>query len=256
MTRIAAATIAGTEHENQDAAGHVGSWFWVIDGATNPDGPSEIGAGDFAQGLSAALETVVQGSAGQDLRRVLAAAISASELAESGHSATVALGRTVRGGTEVLVLGDCTVIGLSSVRKRYQLSDTRLSGVAVPERSAWARAVTGGADPDDIRRLRVELVSAERARRNRPGGYWVAAAEPEAAWQGKSMTVPAGVPVALMTDGVPEVLERLGLDRLRALGWMNRIGEEGLESHLGFLRDWAHEATGAAVDDMTVLIAH
>lgn len=147
------------------------------------------------------------------------------------------------------------MIGLGHGPKRHQLSDNRLSGVAVPERSAWSLAVQAGAEDAEVRRLRIELVAAERARRNRPGGYWVASAEPEAAWQGLSITVSAGIPVALMTDGLIEVLERLDLDRLRALDWMSRMNEAGLPLHLERLLGWAHELTGSAVDDMTVLIA-
>jgi hypothetical protein len=67
------------------------------------------------------------------------------------------------------------------------ISDERVNQLTGKEREAANRVPTGSALK--LRR-RAQLTRALRRARNRPGGYWVAAADPEAARQAVTDTVP------------------------------------------------------------------
>jgi hypothetical protein len=82
------------------------------------------------------------------------------------------------------------------------------------------------------RRRRVaELVAAQRPVRNRPGGYWIAGADPDAAGHALAGSVPRDglARAALLTDGASRFTEVLGLgDWPALLDVLEQAGPAGL----------------------------
>ncbi|WP_412126838.1 protein phosphatase 2C domain-containing protein [Streptomyces zaomyceticus] len=209
----------------------------VVDGAGMPDSlapPCIHGVSWFARALGAALRTAASGSG--TLRDALAEAIvhTAGSHASTcsvhdplSPSATVAALRLRHGSVEWLVLGDCTLI-LDRGGFVQAISDTRLATVAQHERAAMHSAPPGS---NERRRLHARLVQAERALRNQPGGYWVAAADPQAAEAALSGSAPARdvARAALMTDGAARYETTLALaDWPTCLDILEREGPDSL----------------------------
>jgi hypothetical protein len=116
----------------------------------------------------------------------------------------------VRGDTvEWLVLGDCTVV-IDDGCSVEAISDNRLASVALKERVAMEGALPGSAER---RRRHARLVKAERTLRNRPGGYWVAAADPQAAYVALHGSRPKAevARAALLTDGAARLTASFAL---------------------------------------------
>jgi hypothetical protein len=90
-------------------------------------------------------------------------------------SATVVLLRVRDEGADYLALADAVLL-LDTSDGLQVVSDERVNQLAGKEREAANRVPTGSALK--LRR-RAQLIWALRRARNRPGGYWVAAADPE-----------------------------------------------------------------------------
>jgi hypothetical protein len=120
-------------------------------------------------------------------------------------AATVALLRTA-GWTEYLVLSDASIV-LDTAHNGIQvINDNRVNGTAADEeRSVLA------AQPSTLQRaeLRREMISERRAARNKPDGYWVASAQPEAARRAIVGSYrPAHVrQAAVLTDGAARLVD-------------------------------------------------
>ncbi len=130
-----------------------------------------------------------------------------------------------------LVLGDCTLI-LGREGAPEVISDDRLAAVARDERAAMKAAPP---DSEERRYLHGRLVKAERALRNRPGGYWVAAADPLAAGAALYGTRPRkGVrQAALLTDGAARLATLFTLaDWAECLSMLACQGPERLVRHV------------------------
>lgn len=157
------ASIAGSEHPNQDRAGMSRGLAWVIDGASRPGGqPGVVEA--YATALGDALTAAAGTYHDAALVEILQAAIEVT--ATTTASATVAMARTTPTGFDWLVLGDAAVhaadIGL--------VTDDRLAHVGADLRAARTheRATHGpGARYVELTR---QLLAVEDAHRNRPGG--------------------------------------------------------------------------------------
>jgi hypothetical protein len=117
-------------------------------------------------------------------------------------SATVALLATGEDVVSWLVVGDCAVL-LDRDRDVEVVTDDRLSLSSTAERAA---VLAGDARRDAAEHARRDaaLVRAQRAHRNRAGGFWAAAAEPAAAGQALTGSAPARRlrRAALLTDGL------------------------------------------------------
>jgi hypothetical protein len=85
--------------------------------------------------------------------------------------------RTIGERADYLVLADAVML-LDTSEGLQVVTDDRVNHLATKERAAASRLPTGSAR--HLRR-RVQLTTALRRARNRPGGYWVAAADPLAA---------------------------------------------------------------------------
>jgi hypothetical protein len=179
----------------------------MLDGATSlrADLPS---GGWYATRLAAAIAERLEAAAGAELPDVLAAAIravSAENGFAAGHSpsSTVALLRWTETEADALVLGDSPVIAFGPGGTTV-VADERLA--SVPRRGGGYRARLrsgGGYGPTHVDALR-ESGAAMARWRNREGGFWVAEADPAAAYHARRARWPrAEVHTVLMaTDGV------------------------------------------------------
>ena len=189
----AIATQAGSpDSANEDWAGVAAPGLAVVlDGLSAPDGTgtgcrhgtpwfvSQLGprllslAADPDCGLVDALAEAIRQVAGLH---------PDCDLAHPGTpSATMVLLRVRDDGADYLALADAVLV-LDTADGLQVISDERVNQLAGKERAAANRVPTGSALK--LRR-RAQLTRALRRARNRPGGYWVAAADPEAAQPGR-----------------------------------------------------------------------
>src|SRR5690606_28788252 len=201
MLRVSFASAAAPGRANEDyvLAGH--SWVVLLDGATpapGVDAGCDHGVPWLVRTLAAALVPGLEG--GAPLPEALEAAITATMAAHGGScdlaapgspSATVALARRRGDLLDYLVLCDSPVALWRRDGRVTVVRDDRLD------------QLPGG------RPYSLELVNA---RRNRPGGFWVAGACPRAAREALSGAVPVRElrGAALFTDGVTRLAEWYG----------------------------------------------
>jgi hypothetical protein len=117
----------------------------------------------------------------------------------------VVLLRALEERADYLALADATLL-LDGVDGLQVVSDERVNQLAGKERAAANQVPTGSALK--LRR-RVQLTRALRRARNRPGGYWVAAADPQAASQAVTGTLPGKSlqRAALLSDGASRLVD-------------------------------------------------
>jgi Protein phosphatase 2C len=120
-------------------------------------------------------------------------------------SATVVLLRALEERADYLALADATLL-LDTADGLRVISDARVNQLAGKERAAANQVPVGSALK--LRR-RVQLTRALRRARNRPGGYWVAAADPRAASQAVTGTLPATSlrRAVLLSDGASRLVD-------------------------------------------------
>jgi Protein phosphatase 2C len=201
---------------NEDWAGiTVPGLAVVLDGLSAPDGTgtgcrhgtpwfvNQLGprllalASDPARSLADALAEAI---------RQVASLHPGCDLTHPGTpSATMVLLRAHDEGADYLTLGDATLL-LDTADGLQVISDERVSQLAGKEREAANQVPTGSALK--LRR-RAQLTRALRRARNRPGGYWVAAADPRAASQAVTGTLPATSlrRAVLLSDGASRLVD-------------------------------------------------
>ncbi|MFL6143607.1 MAG: hypothetical protein ACJ72N_17315 [Labedaea sp.] len=177
----------------------------VLDGATTlrPELPS---GGWYARRLAETIAARLDRAT--PLTDVLAAAIEAlaAEAAlvpGAAPSSTVAMLRWTGETVDALVLGDSPVVAFGTGGTRV-LADERLG--SVPRRSGGYRdrlRTGAGYGPEHVLALRGSGAAMDGLR-NRPGGFWVAEADPAAAHQARTASWPLSTvdQVLLATDGV------------------------------------------------------
>jgi hypothetical protein len=219
--RAAIATQAGSqESASEDWAGVLAPGLAVVlDGLSAPDGTgtgcrhgtpwfvSQLGprllalAADPARSLADALADAI---------RQVADLHPGCDLTHPGTpSATVVLLRVLEERADYLALADATLL-LDTADGLKVVSDERVNQLAAKERAAANQVPTGSALK--LRR-RVQLTRALRRARNRPGGYWVAAADPQAASQAVTGTLPATSlrRAVLLSDGASRLVDLFDL---------------------------------------------
>jgi hypothetical protein len=154
-------------------------------------------------------------------------------------SATVVLLRALEERANYLALADATLL-LDTADGLKVISDERVSQLAGKEREAANQVPTGSALK--LRR-RVQLTKALRRARNRPGGYWVAAADPQAASQAVTGTLPGKTlrRAVLLSDGASRLVDLFELATWEEL--LALLDENGPEELLRQVR--AAEAVDA-----------
>jgi hypothetical protein len=122
---------------------------------------------------------------------------------------------------------------LAAVRRGFsirQWGDGTLRGYAMP--TAQFEVQSG---------ILWELQAGQRARRNVPGGYWIACADPVAAMHAVILTLPVASLqwIVLATEGAAETARHLGLDDWDAIA---RSDQAGLSALLQHCHEWEESA--------------
>jgi hypothetical protein len=203
---------ASAASPNEDFIGATPQTIVVLDGASVPPGMKtgcQHGTPWYVTQLGAAMLHRSLTRPDQTLTDMLAEAIEEvstlhadrCDLGDPGTpSAAVALLRERPDAVEHLVLADCTIV-LDRSSGIEAISDDRISHVAPTERAALRQYPTS-ASPRHAEPLS-RLVSAQRERRNRPGGFWVASNDPSAAHEAIVGSTPREQlrRAAVMSDG-------------------------------------------------------
>lgn len=192
-----------------------GSAVVVLDGASAIE-PVSVPSGGYADHLGKAITAALSADPDAGLRDALAGAIAATagELGLAGDdcpSSTLAVIR-VGGQVDLLVLGDSFIFHDTSSGTRA-LTDDRLAQLHLPERRGYRERLAAETGYDDTHRVLLRALQREqRKHRNRPGGYWIAEADPAAAWQARSLSLPVAATrwAVLATDGTVNTARHLG----------------------------------------------
>jgi hypothetical protein len=245
--RITYATRPAPGAVNEDYVAAGPDWAVVLDGATAPPGVDSGCVHDVAwlvHRLAAALCVRLADEGGGSLPDVLAGAIKhvcaahadTCDLANpDSPSSTVALTRWGRGRFECLVLADSPIALRLRDGSIRVVADDRLARLP-------------GGPPYTL-----ELV---RARRNRPGGFWVASTSRAAAYEAVTATFPEDDvdAVAMPTDGVTRLIDDHGHTWAGLLDMLRSAGPDGA---IGRVREAERRVTvpyGKRHDDATALL--
>lgn len=195
----------------------------VLDGAS-AFGPATVSPAAYADQFGTEIASAINASPAGPLPQILATAITATAVAlnlpdDDGPSSTVAIARVSNGTADLLLLGD-SYIAYRSVGATVVLTDDRLDHLGLPQARLYRERLAAGSGygPVHTATLR-ELQAGQRARRNVPGGYWIASANPEAAKHAVALALPAASLewIVLATDGTIDTARHLGLDDWEAI---------------------------------------
>ncbi len=212
----------------------------ALDGATaRTDTGCRHGIAWYAAKLGSAI-TDRSTDPGRDLKAVLAGAIAGTrdqhrdcDLDHPGTpSAAVGIVRPRGVLLEYLVLGDVTLL-LDTVHGLNVITDDRVDQTAIEQRADAARYPFGTAEKQAAL---LRMKHAELAVRNQPGGFWVAAADPAAADQAITGSLPAREVrrLALLTDGAARAVVLFQLMDWRGL--LDVLAKEGPSHLIGRVR--------------------
>jgi hypothetical protein len=244
------------DHPNEDIAGHGLRSAWVLDGATGLADRCLLPGNSDAAWLARQYDAMLReraDDAEQRPRRLLAdliAAVARRFEAESRPykhrfelpSAGMVLVRLRKGLLEYARLGDCHAIfrlpGGAVVSTRRPVLLNRLDATVV--RKMQALRERGEVDSFDEARKAVQGdLRANRARLNRPFGYWVLGTEPRAVWRMEvgTLALPEGGRITglLVTDGFYRLVDTIGVIKDGG-DLLERALETGLRPMLAELR--------------------
>jgi hypothetical protein len=213
----------------------------VLDGAS-AFGPAPVTPSAYADRLGAELASAIQARRDAPLPHILADAISATASAldmkgDYGPSSTVAIARVSEGSADLLVLGD-SYVACRSAGTTTVITDDRLDRLSLRQSRRYRERLAAGSGYDSAHSAILrELQASQQAHRNTTGGYWIASANPAAAAQAITRTVPAASLkwIILATDGAVSTARHLGLDDWDAIA---RSGQAALAAHLRRCHDW------------------
>ncbi|MFG3709013.1 hypothetical protein ACGF7U_30390 [Micromonospora sp. NPDC047670] len=236
--RVSMATSAGRAGRlDEDFAGAVPGAAVLLDGAGIPGTESicRHGVAWYTHRLGGALLGRLSRDDGRDLADILATAIG--EIAAdhrgtcdithpSSPQATVVIVRAHRGRLDHLLLADSFLV-LDQVRGGPRVITDEREVTARRTCSAPLDGVLRGTAEYD--RIRESCVEALRARRNRPGGYWIAKDDPRAAEEAVtgSLPLPDLGSVALLSNGASRIVSPVRPDRLARRVGTARHGRAG-----------------------------
>ncbi len=219
---VSMATSAGHPGQpNEDFAGAVPGAVVVLDGAGIPGTESICchGVAWYTHRLGGALLARLSRDDGRDLTAILAAAIdeiaadhrSTCDITNPGSpQATVALLRSSGERVDYLLLADCFLILSPARGEPLVITDDR-EVTARRICSAPLAGIAGGTP--EYERAREACIQALRARRNQPGGYWIAKDDPGAA--GEAVTGSCALrdldSAALLSNGASRIVSPYAL---------------------------------------------
>ncbi|HEY3606082.1 MAG TPA: hypothetical protein VGL06_01200 [Pseudonocardiaceae bacterium] len=219
VAEAAGVGIDGLDRPTEDHVVLLPTAVILADGATALR-DDELSGGWYAEHLCQGLATHLTDQPTADLRALLSKTItdlSREHLLTPGSapSSTVAVLRWTDDRVDALVLADSPIVAFTRQGPQV-LADDRIANLAVPGGGYRQRLRAGGGyGPDHVAALRAAGNSFGQ-RRNVPGGFWVAEADPAAATQARTASWPrADVTAALLaSDGVS-----CGVDDYRLFDW-------------------------------------
>ncbi|MGX7669531.1 hypothetical protein [Plantactinospora sp. DSM 117369] len=241
MMRVRSASAAAPGRlENEDHVFRYGELVGVLDGATVPDGFDTgcvHGPAWYVRRLAARLGLAAADRPAAALTGNLAAAILAVRADHGGAcdldhpgtpSATVCLLRHGGDSVDYLVLCDSPLV-LDLGERVQVVSDERLRAAMADLRQKATTVARVGGEVDPATRFR-RAVALQREQMNQTHGYWVAAANPDAAYHAVAGSLPLHGPgrirrAALLTDGASVAVEQFGLFDWRGL--LDLLSEAG-----------------------------
>ncbi len=182
--------------------------------------PVPVPASVYADHLARQIARLMDARPQRDLHGILADAIAATVRdldlqAGRSPSSTVIILRHAGEDADCLVLGDSLAILAGQA-----ITDDRLSQIGPSIRERYRERLAEGHGYDQQHRQLLRELQHEQARqRNRPGGYWIAETDPEAADHALITRSPAAsVPWAVLaTDGAYKTMPQLGITDWSAL---------------------------------------
>ncbi|MDG4757709.1 protein phosphatase 2C domain-containing protein [Micromonospora sp. WMMD710] len=261
---IGLATSAGSAgRPNDDFVGAVPGAVVLLDGAGIPGAESlcSHGVAWYTRRLGDALLGQLSRDDGADLAGVLATAIgeTAAEHSDTcdiadpaSPQATVALVRAHRDRLDYLLLADCFLVLDQAHGAPQVLTDER---EVLARRDCSAPLVGVASGTPEYERVRDSCVQAIRARRNQPGGYWIAKDDPRAAWEAVTGSRPLADlnGVVLLSNGASRIVDPYGLADWP--GVLDLLGVGGPADVINRVRQAETRAGGPdalAPDDATV----
>jgi hypothetical protein len=237
--RVRGASRAGGEPPGQDRWAATERAVIVLDGASAFD-PSAPRADQYVDGFLDELRATVDSSASLPtiLRDAIGRVSARLRLAPGGGpSSTILILREAGEWLEIAVLGDSTAVLGFRDGGTERITDDRISDVAVEQRRTYRGRLRDGLGYDATHRaLLTDIQRAERASRNRCGGYWIAEADPAAADNAvvRRYRRAALAWCVLATDGAQRVIDHLHLD------WavLPKATQAGLDAILDDLQAW------------------
>lgn len=217
-----ATAAARPDAPNEDYAAVCPAAAVLLDGAGIPKGVEcgcSHGVEWFTRQLGGRLLAAVSGPAAGSLVDGLAEAIASVRSAHgktcdvshpASPSATVLAVRARAGVLEYLVLADSVlVLTLVGQEDPVVVCDDREASVGAPYRAAMDASTLG---TEAHRQAFADYIAVMVKRRNKPGGFWVASAEPDAAQESLTGELPLTAidSVLLLSDGAARLADRFG----------------------------------------------
>jgi Protein phosphatase 2C len=242
---VSMATSAGKAGQpNEDFAGALPGAAVLLDGAGIPGTESICfhGVAWYTHRLGGALLGRLSRDDGRDLAAILAATIDEIAADHSGTcdianpsspQSTVLMVRVHRGRLDYLLLGDSFLV-LDQVCGHPQVITDEREVSTRRICSASLDGVTRGTPEYD--RIRDSCIEALQARRNQPGGYWIAKDDPHAAGEAVTGSRPLHDlhSVALLSNGASRIVSPYGLTDWP--GVLELLGAGGPDEIIGRVR--------------------
>jgi len=272
--RVCAATDPAPDRwENEDQVFQYGELVGVLDGATVPEGFETgcvHGPAWYVRQLAARIGLAAAERPAATLMGNLAAAILAVRADHDGRcdldhpgtpSSTVCLLRHGGDHVDYLILCDSPLVVDLGDEVRV-ISDDRLVTAMAELRQTAASGPVGAADADPATRFH-RSVLLQRQQMNQTHGYWVAAANPDAAFHAVTGTFALTGPgrirrAALLTDGASAAVEEFALvDWPGLLDILSRHGPDELIRRVRRAEEGGHGRRRHKVyDDATAVLCH
>ncbi|MFI7657956.1 hypothetical protein ACIBTW_03630 [Micromonospora parva] len=263
--RVGMATSAGTaDRSNEDFVGAVPGAVVLLDGAGIPGAEAlcSHGVAWYTHRLGGALLGHLSRGDGRELAAILATAIGeiAAEHSDtcdiadpSSPQATVAMVRAHQDRLDWLLLADSFLVVDQVDGGPLVITDER---EMTARRECSAPLVGIARETPEYDWVRASCATALRARRNQPGGYWIAKDDPRAAWEAvtgsRSLADLNGV--ALLSNGASRIVSPYG--RTDWPGVLDLLRTSGPAGVIARVRQAEAQATGGAdahrPDDATV----
>ncbi|WP_333762823.1 integrase [Streptomyces sp. IBSBF 2390] len=266
--RVALATLpADPDRDNEDFAAAAPGAAVLLDGAGV--GGAETGCTHGVAWFSSTLGSLLLRGITDPVRPLADCLADSIVLVRSLHedscdlayraspTSTVVCARVGTGALEYLVLGDSSLLLTEKDGGTAVVTDRRLDEVGKRLRGPVDALPTGS--PEHAAAL-ADYRDALTGLRNRPGGFWIAGPDPQAAEHALTGTVPLDslASVTLLSDGATRLVDRFELaDWQEVLAVLGSFGPDELISRVRDAEDddpdgrrWPR---GKAYDDATVL---